>query len=475
MAKQKFLFVDLDGTLVKTDLLFESIISLLKMNLLYIFILPLCLLGGKAFFKNKIASLLSLNVSLLPYNQQVLELLKGEKEKGTKIILATASNQNIAKGVCDYLKIFDDFISSDINENLRGKSKLKKIQEYTNGENFSYIGDSDCDIPILESSYEPIVVGNRRIFNKVKEENDNAVFIEECSKLTVLRFFKMIRVYQWVKNFLIFVPIILAHRFLNFDLLYKAIIAFFSFSFLASSVYILNDLADLNADRAHPTKKNRVFASGAMPISVGLEIAILLFISAISFSIFLGKDFLIVLFTYFSVTTFYSFYLKKVVLLDIIALSILYTLRILAGGIPLDIYLSPWLFMFSLFIFFSLACAKRYSELYSVRNQLQQKINGRGYQVSDLEQIQIFGSSSGYIAILIFALYIQNGIPVELYKDATYLWFLCPLLLYWISRIWLVSHRGQMDQDPIIFALKDKASYVILFLSIFIFGIAKYV
>lgn len=475
MVNQKYLFVDLDGTLVKSDLLYESVISLLKNDITHLFTIPLSLLKGKAFFKNKVSSLLSLDVSLLPYNQEVLNFIKEEKKKNTKIILATASNKKIAEDVCNYLNIFDDFIASDDNLNLKSKNKLKKILEYTNSEAFSYIGDNNCDIPILAKSKTPIVVGNKYVFNKVSKENSNVIFIKECAKLTLKNFFTMIRTYQWVKNFLIFVPIFLAHKFLNFDLLFKAVVAFFSFSFLASSVYIFNDLIDLDADRMHPIKKKRVFASGLVPIASGVKVACLLFVFSIVISIFLGKDFLSALCTYFLLTTFYSFCLKKIVLLDVIALSILYTVRILAGGIALDIYLSPWLFMFSLFIFFSLACAKRYSELFAVKAQLQKKINGRGYQVSDLEQIQIFGSSSGYMAVLIFALYIQNGIPVGLYKNATYLWLLCPLLLYWISRIWLVSHRGQMNQDPIIFALKDKASYVILFLSVFIFGVAKYV
>lgn len=479
MKEEKCLFVDLDGTLIKSDLLFECLVPIIKNYFYAIFLAPFWLLKGKAYLKDKFSDLVSINPEILPYNNNVLEYIRKEKENGSKIILATASNIKLAKSISDYLGIFDDVIASSKEENLKGKNKLNKIKSYIENNNinkeFSYIGDSEADVKIFNETNIPIVVGNKNVFNKIKSKNDKTTFVDGENDFSLKKFFKMIRTYQWVKNFLIFLPLILAHKFLDVNLLLKALVAFFSFSFLASSVYIINDIMDVESDRIHPSKKNRPIASGAVKISSALKVAFILMPLSFIISIFLGKEFLFVLLTYFITTSCYSFYLKKIMLVDILILSLLYTVRMFAGGVALNIYLSPWLFMFSMFFFFSLACAKRYSELYAVRNNLQDEIKGRGYQAQDLEQIQIFGSSSGYIAILIFALYIQSDISMKLYKTPSFFWALCPIMLYWISRVWLLSHRGQMTQDPIIFALKDKVSYVVLILSIIIFGVAKYV
>lgn len=479
MKEEKCLFVDLDGTLIKSDLLFECLVPIIKNYFYALFLAPFWLLKGKAYLKDKFSDLVSINPEILPYNNNVLEYIRKEKENGSKIILATASNIKLAKSISDYLGIFDDVIASSKEENLKGKNKLNKIKLYIENNNtnkeFSYIGDSEADVKIFNETNIPIVVGNKNVFNKIKSKNDKTTFVDGENDFSLKKFFKMIRTYQWVKNFLIFLPLILAHKFLDVNLLLKALVAFFSFSFLASSVYIINDIMDVESDRIHPSKKNRPIASGAVKISSALKVAFILMPLSFIISIFLGKEFLFVLLTYFITTSCYSFYLKKIMLVDILILSLLYTVRMFAGGVALNIYLSPWLFMFSMFFFFSLACAKRYSELYAVRNNLQDEIKGRGYQAQDLEQIQIFGSSSGYIAILIFALYIQSDISMKLYKTPSSFWALCPIMLYWISRVWLLSHRGQMTQDPIIFALKDKVSYVVLILSIIIFGVAKYV
>ena len=479
MKEEKCLFVDLDGTLIKSDLLFECLVPIIKNYFYALFLAPFWLLKGKAYLKDKFSDLVSINPEILPYNNNVLEYIRKEKENGSKIILATASNIKLAKSISDYLGIFDDVIASSKEENLKGKNKLNKIKLYIKNNNinkeFSYIGDSEADVKIFNETNIPIVVGNKNVFNKIKSKNDKTTFVDGENDFSLKKFFKMIRTYQWVKNFLIFLPLILAHKFLDVNLLLKALVAFFSFSFLASSVYIINDIMDVESDRIHPSKKNRPIASGAVKISSALKVAFILMPLSFIISIFLGKEFLFVLLTYFITTSCYSFYLKKIMLVDILILSLLYTVRMFAGGVALNIYLSPWLFMFSMFFFFSLACAKRYSELYAVRNNLQDEIKGRGYQAQDLEQIQIFGSSSGYIAILIFALYIQSDISMKLYKTPSFFWALCPIMLYWISRVWLLSHRGQMTQDPIIFALKDKVSYVVLILSIIIFGVAKYV
>lgn len=278
---------------------------------------------------------------------------------------------------------------------------------------------------------------------------------------------KSLRIHQWVKNLLLFVPLIMAHEWHDPEVLRTTIVAFFAFSVCASAVYILNDIVDIESDRAHHTKKNRPFASGQLPVQFGYVMTPLLFAAGLLLAMQVSVDFLKVLLCYVVLTTLYSFKLKKIVLIDIITLATLYSVRIFAGSVAAHVTVSQWLLAFSMFLFFSLACMKRYSELWTLKKNEQVKAHGRGYYSHDIEMIAQFGSSSGYLSILVLAFYVNSEEVLHLYHNAKLLWVICPAFFYWISRVWLLAGRGDMHEDPIVFALKDPASYAV---GVFVLG-----
>lgn len=272
---------------------------------------------------------------------------------------------------------------------------------------------------------------------------------------------KALRLHQWVKNTLIFIPLLLAHRVSSLDLWKTEIVAFFAFSLCASAVYVINDLIDIESDRQHRYKKNRPFASGALSPRIGIIIAPILFTLGGLLGGTIGQNFLAVLASYVILTSIYSLKAKKIVLVDIIMLASLYTIRLVAGAVATDVMVSQWLIAFSMFLFFSLACVKRFSELWLVRQKDEAKAGGRGYLTVDLECISQFGISSGCISILVLALYVNSNEVSSLYSRPFLLWGICPLLFYWLSRVWLLTSRGRMHDDPIVFALEDSTSYAI--------------
>ncbi len=279
------------------------------------------------------------------------------------------------------------------------------------------------------------------------------------------QFFKAIRIHQWSKNILVFVPLVMAHRASDSHLLINALIAFFAFSFCASSVYLLNDLVDLESDKNHQTKKNRPFASGKLSVTFGKVLIPVFFVTSLLTSLNLPRDFLYLLSLYFIMTTAYSLSLKKKVLVDVILLASLYTIRIFAGATAVGVVISPWLLAFSMFFFLSLAFVKRYSELNLLHIGKSDFSVGRGYMGKDLGLISNLGITSGYVSVLVMALYVSNEAGPLLYRKPHILWLICPLLLYWISRVWLLTRRGQMNGDPILFAITDRVSYFVGFLA----------
>lgn len=281
---------------------------------------------------------------------------------------------------------------------------------------------------------------------------------------------RAMRPHQWVKNVLIFAPLILSFQFMDPELVIRALLAFIAFSLSASSLYIINDLLDIDSDRLHPKKKNRPFASGTLSMRWGIGQAIVLLVIALVLAVYINTEFLVALIIYSVLSAAYSFKLKRVVLLDVSILAVLYTLRIIAGTFAVSLDLSYWLIIFSIFMFTSLAMVKRVSELYNLMLQDKEKVEGRGYVVKDREIILALGSASGFVSILVFALYIHDPFIVQRYTQPEWLWLIVPALLYWIGRVWIIAHRGQMDEDPIVFALHDKLSYAILvFIAIGVF------
>lgn len=449
------LCVDLDGTLVKTDLLFELLMVLLKTRPLALFRLPGWLLKGKANLKRELASHVDLDVTCLPYREPLLEFLREEHHAGRTLVLATAADERVAHKVAAHLGIFSTVVASDGAVNCSGSAKLSALERTCGEAGFTYVGDAPVDLRVWRQAKGAILVGRGTRFAG-QLSNVERTFDDEKRPWEL---FHAMRLHQWAKNTLVFVPLLLAHEALNLPLVGAALLAFFAFGLCASSVYVQNDLLDLEADRHHARKRFRPFASGALPIKFGLLLAPVLLLLAVFTSLPLPPAFLGVLALYFAFTVSYSFYFKRKAILDVLLLAVLYTIRIVAGGVAVGITVSPWLLAFSMFFFLNLAYVKRFAELKDLPKE--SSLRSRGYTSSDLEGLADLGVSSGYVSILVVALYINSPEVRLLYAAPEFLWLLCPLLVYWVSRVWLLARRGHMHDDPVVFALRDRVSYLV--------------
>lgn len=467
------LCIDLDGTLIKTDSLFESFLILLKRNPFYLFIAITWLVKGIAYFKQEISKRVTLDPSILPYTNKLLGYLKEEYAKGREIILVTAADKKIAESIANYLGIFSGVLASDGRINLKGDNKRKLLNELYGEKQYDYAGNTKDDLKVWPSARHAIIVNaSSGLFKQAQKiSNSGKFFPYEHSKFR--SFMKAIRVHQYVKNILIFIPLLASHTYFHLSSIINSLIAFIVFCLLASSVYLINDLLDLEADRQHRTKYKRPFAAGDFPISIGIIMILFFMITSIFLSLTLNKYFLLILISYFITTTIYSISLKKKLLLDVFVLAILYTMRIMAGIAALKTDYSEWLLTFSLFFFLSLAFVKRYSELYLTNKENKLNIIGRGYHVNDLVQLSLFGTVSGYMSTLIFALYISSNKVVALYHHPQWLWLVCLILLYWVSRIWMLATRGLIHEDPITFALEDRVSLFAAVAIVFIMFMAS--
>lgn len=452
----KVIVSDLDGTLIKSDLLFEALMLLIKSNPIYIFAIPFWVLSGRAALKDNILSKVTIKADELPYNEELISYLKSKKEAGCKLVLATASPQNAAEIVAAHLGIFDEVYGSSRQINLKSSNKAKLLVEKYGEKGFIYAGDSKADIAVWEKAESAITV-NKSIDSKFIIEKSFTTKSKSYLKSVI----KQIRVYQWVKNVLLFLPALMAHV-TDLPFYYDIILAFFAFSVTASSVYVLNDLLDLGSDRKHPRKRNRPFASGAIPILHGLAMFPILLLLGFGISFFLlPLEFFVTLLIYYTITTLYSFKIKKIAVVDVLTLAALYTIRIIAGGKAVDVEISPWLLAFSMFIFMSLAFLKRYTELLVMKSSNKEKASGRGYEVGDISLLLAFGAASGFMAVLVFALYTNSDQVKSLYTKPDLLLLVNVFLVYWITRVWLLAHRGKMTDDPIVYTGKDKASWLI--------------
>lgn len=433
------LAVDLDGTLLRTDLLLESLLVLLKHAPWRILSLPLWLLRGRAYLKQQVARRVALEVDILPYRQDLLDHLKAERAGGRTLVLATAADRVLAQQVADHLGIFDLVLASDGRVNLSGEAKGRLLVSKFGEKGFDYVGNSRHDLAVWASARQAIAVDAGR----------------QAGRLKVLR------PLHWIKNLLVFAPLLAAHRMHEFALVGKLAMAFVALGCVASSAYVINDLLDLAVDRRHPNKRLRPFASGTLPITYALWAAPALFglgclIAGLVSGLFLGAAL-----TYFVLSLTYSLYVKQIVILDVIFLAGLYTMRVLAGSAAVAIWPSHWLLAFSTFVFFSMALVKRYGELMVMKRVDGEGARARGYELSDSELLAAMGVASGYLAVLVLALYINSDTAQVLYGRYQLIWFLCPLLLFWISHVWLVAHRGRMPDDPVTFALQDRTSWIV--------------
>ncbi|TMN19310.1 UbiA family prenyltransferase [Pseudoxanthomonas sp. X-1] len=455
------LCIDLDGTLLHTDLLHESILALLSRNPLYLFLLPWWLLKGKARFKREIASRVVIAPETLPYDSRVLELLQTTSQRPR--VLCTASDQLLAGPIAQYLGLFEEVLASDGKTNLGGGAKAAALVRLYGERGFDYAGNAPVDVKVWMHARGALVVnasnGVARSASAATAENVIAHF--PTAKRGARVWAKAMRLHQWLKNLLVLVPLLASHLFLNVEAVARSFGAFVAFGLCASGTYLLNDLLDLTPDRLHPRKRTRPFAAGTLPVKYGLLAMPTLVLASFVLALAINPAFALALLAYCAMTLAYSFKLKRIVMIDVVLLAALYTIRIIAGTFAIGQELTFWLLAFSMFIFLSLALLKRYTELDVVRVGGKQKAAGRGYGTADLPLLQSLGASAGYTSVMVLALYINSPASLKLYTRPQVLWLLCPLLLYWISRAWIVAHRGRMHDDPVVFAATDRGSQII--------------
>ncbi len=455
------LCVDLDGTLVKSDTLVDSLLALVRTRPFRLWALPRRLLRGKAAFKAYVTEQITLDVAHLPYNRKLLQFLVEERRRGRALYLATGADERLAQRVADHLGIFAGVLGSDGTTNLTGNKKLDSLCSKLGAGEFDYVGNDAPDLPLLIRAAEPLVANpSIRLRWKLRARGIRAAHTFEERGRAIRSMVKALRLHQWTKNLLVFLPLLLAHV-VALNRLLTALLAFFCFSLTASATYIINDLLDIEADRHHVQKRLRPFAAGDLPAIAGLGMVGAFLLAAFAGARLLPLAFLGWLLVYLGAALAYSLYLKRFALVDVVVLSGLYTLRLLAGSAATRSHISHWLAGFSVFLFFSLAIVKRFAELENLRASGSPPRNGRGYLVADIDQLRSFGTSSAFAAVMVFAIYISSSEVAMLYRHPEALWLIMPLMILWLCRVWLVASRGNLNEDPLVFALTDKLSLLI--------------
>lgn len=455
-ASARPLCVDLDGTLLRSDLLLESALALLARRPWLLLALPFWLLGGKARLKREIASRVALDPATLPYDERVLALLREQPQR--RRVLCTASDETLAGPVAAHLGCFDDVLASDGRRNLSGRGKADALVARFGEKGFDYAGNARVDLAVWQRAHGALVVNAGDGLARAAARQCTLLGHLPATGGGAKAWLRALRLHQWLKNLLVFIPLLASHQFLHTGPVLAAAAGFLAFGLCASGVYLLNDLVDLPNDRQHPRKRLRPFASGALPLLPGMVLAPLLALAGLALAWWAEPRFAAVLAAYYLLTLGYSLRLKQVAMLDVMMLAMLYTLRIIGGTAVIGATPSFWLLAFSMFIFLSLALLKRYVELTAMLAEGKLAAAGRGYGVDDLPLLQSLGGSAGYLAVLVLALYINSPESIALYSRPQLLWLLCPLVLYWVSRAWVVAHRGGMDDDPVVFAVTDRVS-----------------
>ena len=482
-ASSQPLVVDLDGTLIHTDLLMESANQWLMSHPLTGWAMLFGRMSqGRASLKAWLAHSTRLDVASLPYNQPLLAWLQQHKRAGRRVVLATASHVELAQAVVAHLNqtldtpLFDEVLATQGETNLKSETKRQALVARFGERGFEYVGNDAADLAVWASSSKAhLVSDDTGLLAKAQSICQVGEVFPTARKGFVASLLKSVRLHQWAKNLLVFVPLLAAHVYGHAEQVWQSAWAFLAFGLAASGVYVLNDLSDVQDDRHHARKRHRPFAAGHLSLLQGwLLWPVLLGASILLAGLTLPGQFLTVLLIYVGLTSLYSFSLKQWAVLDVLTLALLYTLRIVGGAAAIDVPLSFWLLLFSMFIFLSLALIKRYSELKTAReNGHVGPLRGRGYVPDDMELVASLGGTAGFISVLVLALYIQDARTAELYHSPQVIWVLCPVMLYWISRAWLIAHRGRMHDDPIVFALKDRTSWVVAALMAATLGLAR--
>jgi 4-hydroxybenzoate polyprenyltransferase len=453
------LVVDLDGTLLSTDTLHEGLIALVVARPSRLLSLPSWLVDGRAAFKDRVAAESPVDIAGLPARPEIVAMIDEARRDGRRVVLATAANRRWAEAAAVRFGPFDAVVASDGTTNLAGAEKAAALVRLFGERGFDYVGDARADLPVWSVARRAVVVcsspGTRSALAAVRPDF-RAIAVAGADLRTIGR---AMRVHQWVKNLLVFLPALAAHRYGTGDLSLLAL-TFLAFGLAASAVYLCNDLVDLPADREHHRKRTRPLAAGRLPIAAAIGLAPLLFAAAFSLAIAAGPPVAMVLAGYVAVTFAYSLGLKKLAIVDVMTLAGLYTFRVVAGAAALSLVLSPWMIGFSVFLFLCLALVKRLTEIRARVLEGRGDPIGRGYRLDDAPVILMLAAASGYAAVLVLALYIDSTAMHRIYDSPTGLWAVAALLLFWISRVILIAQRGEMHDDPIVFAAGDGVSRV---------------
>lgn len=453
------LVVDLDGTVVRTDTLHESMLQVIAAHPLRALRSLLELRHGRARFKAAMSQASAGALPTLPLSNDFLTWLLKQRSEGRSIVLATASDAAVAQAIAADLQIFDEVLASDGATNLKGSAKATALVARFGPAGFDYAGNGRADIPVFAAANAAIVVNGSPALVQRARAVARVEQVFERPRRGIGTWVRLFRLHQWAKNVLVFVPLLAAHSF-DFATIWAAFAAFLAMSLTASAVYVINDLMDLGSDRQHERKRHRPLASGVVPLAIGAATVPLLLTSGWALGLAVGGTFPLWLAGYLTVTTAYTFGLKRVVLIDCLTLAGLYTLRIIAGGAATAVPVSFWMLAFSVFIFLSLAFIKRYAELQLHQDAGVDRAHGRGYETRDLPLVQAFGIAAGFAAVLVLALYLDSPAVMAVYALPAAVWGTVPVLLYWITWMWLQAHRGQMHDDPVVFAVRQRTSLV---------------
>lgn len=455
------IYVDVDGTLVRSDLLVEGVFALIKQRPIASLWLPFWALRGKSFLKARIADLVTPPVHSLPYCEELVTHLREQSAAGRRIHLASASDRRYVQAIADHLGFVSGVLGSSSTENLKGRTKADAIVAQRGGEPFAYAGNDRADIPVWRRAAEGLVVNANQSVERAASQVTTVTRVISVPRPRLKTYLRAMRVHQWLKNVLIFIAPLISGSLLKPQVLPHSVAVFLAFCAIASGTYLLNDLFDLGADREHPTKRLRPLASGALPPARGALLSIVLIGGGLLLAFLQSYAAGALALVYLAVTLGYSLYLKEIVLIDSLTLAFLYAIRVVVGAAAIAVRPSIWLLAFSMFLFFSLALVKRCTELQRMIDQKRLGARGRDYLVSDAPYITQMGIASGYAAVLVVALYIDSATAEAQYRSVDLLWLICPLMLYWVSRLWIKTGRREMVDDPIVYAVRDRTSWLV--------------
>jgi 4-hydroxybenzoate polyprenyltransferase len=465
------LVIDLDHALIRTDLLMESALAYVAANPLRIFYFPFWILGGPQFLKRKLAESVAPDPALIPVNEKVVELALEAKRQGRQVFAVTASPDPLAHKIAARLHFLDGVITSEGAADLTGPQKAKLLSERLRGP-YDYIGGDADDVEVWRNAREVVAVApDRADLRRIQALGKPTKVIEHKSRLRAL--IKAARLHQWVKNTLIFVPAVLSGTIINPVTAIACIFTFLALGLIALGTYLVNDLLDIDHDRRHWSKRFRPIAAGDLPIGMAVAAAAVSIVAGLAIGVAVGIYVLAALMVYLVLTLAYSIQLKRVPIVDVTALATLFTLRIAIGIAAAGVFASPWLLVFSMALFASLSIAKRYTEIQRAALKGETIVPGRGYITADAPLVLGLGLATGTASVVILVLFlIFDALERDIYSNPHWLWLFPIIMFLWIGRIWLVSQRGELDDDPVAFAIKDRQSLILGALSAASFGLA---